>query len=146
MITTQAEPCWHLADQHGETFDSGDGAPHFDSEDKAQASAEFWSRQGDASLTPKRYEQPCVVVECNGCGGPLDDGVWKSVHFDSEAEARDGASWFDWETDLGPNLWCPECPRPVAAGADPDRLRGDDSAPVAAASETDKARQDRNDE
>jgi hypothetical protein len=31
-------------------------------------------------------------------------------------------------------------------GIDPDRLRGDDGAPVAASSETDKARQDRNDE
>jgi hypothetical protein len=139
MIKTRAEPCWHLADQYDQPFDSGEGKPHFDSEAKARESARFWMDQGHGDLVPKLYDRPCVVVECSGCGGPLDDGVWASVHFDSEAEARDGASWFDWETELGPNVWCPACPRPVAAGADPDRLRGDNGSPVAASSETDKA-------
>jgi hypothetical protein len=53
--------------------------------------------------------------------------VWRAL----DAGEMTGEQLWEWLTE-----W----------GIDPDRLRGDDGAPVAASSETDKARQDRNDE
>jgi hypothetical protein len=112
MIRAMNGPCWYLADEHGNPYDL-DGTPHYPTEVTATARAATLSSPG-RRLTPKLLNQPCIIVTCNGCDQPMGDGVWNCVHFDTEAEAQRSAGDLGWETGLGPNVSCPDCPVPAA--------------------------------
>lgn len=120
MIETQGHPCWRLVDPDGKDYDEGEGTPHHDSEQKALTHLrqvhDYMSPP--AALAARQWDNPCVVIACNGCEAGPDDDVWGEIHFPDMATARSMASFYDFTLD-GENAWC-DVDRPSTDGDDDD--------------------------
>lgn len=52
--------------------------------------------------------KPCVIITCDGCKEPLQNGDGITLHWDTEAEAEGWLAEYEWVQRPGMML-CPEC-------------------------------------
>lgn len=108
-IAALKDTCWHLVYANGEPVDSGDGVPHFDTEDQAREEAARYTvaRLGQPEL--RTLDAPCWIASAH-CGYRLDENNTMLMHHESAGDALKAA--LDSEMFVGPcgRLHCsPDC-------------------------------------
>jgi hypothetical protein len=110
-LTTLPAPCWHLvrADGAPQGLD-GDGISHYQScEGQAARAAASLATDYAEPVTIVQFDQPCVVLACDGCGFKANDGVWACTHFRNYSEARSLADETGVTVTVDGAVWCNNC-------------------------------------
>lgn len=68
-------------------------------------------------MSIKQEPKPCYLVTCDDCQEPLGSDEFASVHYESEAQAREGIKNYGWEITEDGKVRCEPCidERKVAA-------------------------------
>jgi hypothetical protein len=111
VIETLPAYCWRLVDRNGNDRRDDAATPHYDTADDALAERDDMERP---DFQPARFDRPCVIVRCNGCGAVVDCDEFTAVHYPDPATARRLAPVFVY----GPgelDAWCEDCVRQTSA-------------------------------
>lgn len=118
-LKTLDAPCWRLTQPDGTDYDEGDGIRHFGTDAKARSYATEYLLIDDPAKVPapRRWDRPCLLAFCDGCGTEFNDGVWGHSHFADEKTAYEEVGLYDdyrVEVDAaGTKMFCPDCPEPL---------------------------------
>lgn len=99
-LKTLDAPCWRLTTANGADHNDPDPGPaHFDTEADAAKRADYSlidDHDDQGRLTPKQWDQPCVLIVCDGCGADPEDDEYAHIHFPDEETARAMVGVYDW--------------------------------------------------
>lgn len=110
-VTHLDAPCWHVVNQDGEPDDTGDGIPHYDTEDEAVARIAVLPEGTPAGWSWRAEpvsDEPCVVATCTKCGYRFEEDVMAMHHESVEEAAEAVLESGEWK--IGPSgIRCPGC-------------------------------------